>query len=70
MLIVVADRVGGLTGNLLEDVVDEEVHDGLGLLEDFKLEVDLPEDSLNVDGEGLTFVLKYKAFVSFKSLER
>jgi hypothetical protein len=53
VLLVVADKAGGLTGDLLEDVVDEGVHDGHGLLGDTELGVDLLEDSVDVDGEGL-----------------
>merc|ERR1711990_626809 len=57
VLLVVADEAGGLTGNLLEDVVDERVHDGHGLLGDTELGVDLLENSVDVDGEGLTTAL-------------
>jgi hypothetical protein len=57
VLLVVADKAGGLAGNLLEDVVDEGVHDGHGLLGDTELGVDLLEDSVDVDGESLTSAL-------------
>ena len=53
MLSVVSDESGGLVGNLLEDVVDERVHDGHGFLGDSSLWVNLLEDSVDVDGEGL-----------------
>ena len=53
MLLVVADEAGGLAGNLLEDVVDEGVHDGHGLLGDAGLGVNLLEDTVDVDGESL-----------------
>jgi len=53
VLLVVADEAGGLGGNLLEDVVDEGVHDGHGLLGDTELGVDLLEDSVDVHREGL-----------------
>ena len=49
----VSDESGGLRGDLLEDVVDERVHDAHGSLGDAGLGVDLLEDSVDVDGEGL-----------------
>ena len=53
MLFVISDESGGLIGDLLEDVVDERVHDGHGSLGDSSLGVNLLEDSVDVDGEGL-----------------
>ena len=53
MLLVVADEAGGLAGDLLEDVVDEGVHDAHGLLGDAGLGVNLLEDTVDVDGESL-----------------
>ena len=53
MLLVVADESGRLGGDLLEDVVDERVHDAHGSLGDTGLGVHLLEDSVDVDGEGL-----------------
>jgi len=53
VLLVVADEAGGLVGDLLEDVVDEGVHDRHGLLGDASLGVDLLEDTVDVHGEGL-----------------
>ena len=53
VLLVVSDKSAGLSGDLLEDVVDEGVHDGHGSLGDSGLWVDLLEDSVDVDGEGL-----------------
>ena len=53
MLLVVANKSGGLGGDLLEDVVDERVHDGHGFLGDTGLGVDLLEDAVDVDGESL-----------------
>jgi len=52
-LLVVADKLGGLEGDLLEDVVDEGVEDLHGSLGDASLGVDLLEDTVDVDGEGL-----------------
>ena len=49
---VVADEAGALGGNALEDIADEGVHDGHGLLGDASLGVDLLEDTVDVDGEG------------------
>jgi hypothetical protein len=53
VLLVVADEAGGLVGDLLEDVVDEGVHDRHGLLGDASLGVDLLEDTVDVYREGL-----------------
>ena len=50
---VVSHESGGLGGDLLEDVVDERVHDAHGSLGDASLGVDLSEDSVDVDGESL-----------------
>jgi len=52
-LLVVSDELGGLEGDLLEDVTDEGVQDLDGSLGDASLGVDLLEDSVDVDGEGL-----------------
>ena len=53
VLLVVADEAGGLRGDLLEDIVDERVHDAHGSLGDAGLGVHLLEDTVDVDGEGL-----------------
>ena len=53
VLLVVADEAGALGGDLLEDVVDEGVHDAHGLLGDAGLGVHLLEDTVDVDREGL-----------------
>ena len=53
VLLVVANKAGALSGDLLEDVVDERVHDGHGFLGDTGLGVDLLEDAVDVDGESL-----------------
>ena len=50
---VVSHKSSGLLGDLLEDVVDERVHDAHGSLGDSGLWVDLLEDSVDIDGEGL-----------------
>merc|ERR1740117_2757871 len=55
--LVVSDESGGFTGDSLENVVDEGVHDAHGLLGDSDLVVDLLEDSVDVDGEGLNSLL-------------
>ena len=54
VLLVVAHKAGGLGGNLLEDVVDERVHDAHGALGDASLGVHLLEDAVDVDVEGLS----------------
>ena len=53
VLSVVSHKSGGLGGNLLEDVMDEGVHDGHGSLGDSGLGVNLLQDSVDVHGEGL-----------------
>ena len=53
VLLVVADEAGALGGDLLEDVVDERVHDAHGSLGDAGLGVHLLEDTVDVDAEGL-----------------
>ena len=52
VLSVVSDELGGLEGDLLEDVLDERVHDVHGSLGNASLWVDLLEDSVDVYGEG------------------
>ena len=49
VLLVVADETGRLRGDLLEDIVDEGVHDAHGSLGDSSLWVHLLEDSVDVD---------------------
>jgi len=53
VLLVVSNELGGLEGDLLEDVIDEGVEDLHGSLGDASLGVDLLEDSVDVDREGL-----------------
>ena len=53
VLLVVADEAGALGGDLLEDIVDERVHDAHGSLGDAGLGVHLLEDTVDVDREGL-----------------
>ena len=57
VLLVISDKLGGLEGDLLEDIVDERVHDAHGSLGDTSLRVDLLEDSVDVDGESLNSLL-------------
>ena len=45
---VVSDKSAGLGGDLLEDVVDERVHDGHSLLGDTGIGVDLLQDLVDV----------------------
>lgn len=52
VLLVVADEAGGLVGDLLEDVVDEGVHDGHGFLGDSGISMDLFQNFVDVDREG------------------
>ena len=53
VLLVVSDEAGALGSDLLEDIVDERVHDAHGSLGDAGLGVHLLEDTVDVDGEGL-----------------
>ena len=57
MLFVISNELGGFGGNLLEDIVDERVHDGHGFLGDTGFWVNLLKDSVDVDGEGLGSLL-------------
>ena len=57
VLLVVSDELGGLVRDLLEDIVDEGVHDGHGSLGDAGLGMNLLEDSVDVDGEGFDSLL-------------
>ena len=57
VLLVVSDELGRLGGDLLEDVVDEGVHDGHGSLGDAGLGVHLLEDSVDINGEGFDSLL-------------
>jgi len=53
VLLVVSDELGGFKGNSLEDIIDERVHDSHGSLADTGVVVDLLEDFVDVDREGL-----------------
>ena len=57
VLLVISNELGGLDGDLFVDVVDERVHDGHGFLGDSGFWVNLLEDSVDVDGEGLGSLL-------------
>ncbi len=49
VLLVVSNELGGLEGDLLEDVIDEAVENVHGSLGDASLGVDLLEDSVDVN---------------------
>ena len=51
--LVVVSQTGGLSGDPLEQVVDERVHDAHGLGGDTSVRVDLLQDLVDVDGIGL-----------------
>ena len=57
MFLVVSNELGGLEGDLFEDIVDEGVHDVHGSLGDTGFWVNLLEDSVDVDGEGFSSLL-------------
>lgn len=73
MLLVVANELGGLEGDLFEDVADEGVHYVHGSLRNASLGVHLLEHSVDVHGEGLasslvTFALVFLAGVLLSGL--
>ena len=51
--LVESDELGSFSGDSVEGVVDEGVHDVHGLLGDADVGVHLLEDLVDVDGEGL-----------------
>lgn len=51
--LVDGSQLGGLRGEALEDVLDERVQDGHGLVGDTGVGVDLLQDTVNVGGVGL-----------------
>ena len=51
--LVESDEFGSLSGDSIEGIVDEGVHDVHGFLGDTDVGVDLLEDFVDVDGEGL-----------------
>ena len=51
--LVVVRQARGLSGNALEDIIDEGVHDSHGLGGDAGVGVDLLEDLVDVDGVAL-----------------
>ena len=53
VLLVISDESSTLSGDLLENIVDERVHDAHGSLGDTGLGVHLLEDTVDVDREGL-----------------
>ena len=56
-LLVVSGKLSSLSGNALEDIVDEGVHDGHTLLGDTGIGVDLLQDLVNVRGVALHSLL-------------
>ena len=57
VLLVISDELAGFGGNLLEDILDERVHDGHGFLGDSGFWMNLLEDSVDIDGEGFDSLL-------------
>ena len=53
MSLVISNEFGGFGSEFLEDIVDEGVHDGHGSLGDTGVWMNLFQDSVNIDGEGL-----------------
>jgi hypothetical protein len=53
VLLVVADKLGGLKGDLLKDVINERVHNVHRSLGDANLGVDLLQHAVDVHGESL-----------------
>ena len=56
--LVVLDKFTGFSSEFTEDVVDEGVHDGHGSLGDTSFWVNLLQDSVDIDREGLCSLLK------------
>ena len=65
--LVVSHELGGFTGKFLEDIVDEGVHDGHGSLGDTSIWMNLFQDSVDVDGEGLGSLSVSLSWCSFLS---
>ena len=57
LLLLVADQLGGLEGDLVEHVGDQRVDDGHALLGDADVVGDRLQDLVDVDGEGLVVLL-------------
>ena len=55
--LVVVGKTGSFTGNTLEDIVDERVHDAHSLAGDTSVGVHLLQDLVDVDGITLTSLL-------------
>ena len=55
--LVVLNKFTGFTSEFTEDVVNEGVHNGHGSLGDTGLWVNLLQDSVDIDGEGLCSLL-------------
>ena len=55
--LVVVGKTGSFTGNTLEDIVDERVHDTHGFAGDTSVGMDLLEHLVDVDGVTLTSLL-------------
>ncbi len=62
-LLVVTNKLAGLGGDALEDVVDEGVHDGHGALGDARVGVDLLENLEDVRGIRLGALLTLAALL-------
>ena len=60
--LVVVGKTGSFTGNTLEDIVDEGVHDAHSFAGDTSVGVDLLQDLVDVDGITLTSLLPAASF--------
>ena len=67
VLLVVSNELGSLKADLLEDILDEGVHDVHGSLGDTSVGVDLLEDSVDVDREGFGSLLLLFSVLNFLS---
>ena len=56
-LLVVTDQLGSFTGDSLEDIVDERVHDRHGSLGDTSIRMDLLQHLVDVSGVRLDSLL-------------
>ena len=70
MLLVVADEFASLASDLLEDVVDEGVHDRHAALADARLGVHLLQHTINVHTVGFSLVLGGRLLRTLSVLRR
>ena len=65
LLLVVSHELDGLLGDLVEDIVDERVHDAHRLLGDTSVGVDLLQNLEDVDSEVLSSLATSVSFLRY-----